>query len=335
MFLKQKLSSAARSFSGLVSAIFLAACSMDSAGFDASAARGSSNLKKKKDFGVFDFTKECGLPEDKLDDDNAIMLQQSLTSQPIKIEGEQMGVKYSVSTQAKINISSTKSRATQNINVSVLSTSANAPSGGGFMGMIVGLFAPGVVKSQANDQAQANSGTTTTDALPQKDWLHLVDGGNPEFEGLLCAAQGAKTMTIQEGKDTVVVQFAPALVNAVSPLAPIERMRKEIGEGRRFNVKASVMTGSAGYAKGTVSGTITIREIDPRLECDGVVKQADIAYEILNSFPGGSHQVGLSKRQVMYIDTQKKKIVGIINEDDKIDPKLKKALPPVCLISDE
>jgi hypothetical protein len=334
MFLKLKSSLVSVIGFGLISSGFLTSCSMD-AGFDASTGRGSANLNKKTDFGIFDFTKECGLAEDKLDDDNAIMIQQSLTSRPIKISGEQTGVTYSVETQAKVNISATKTRATQSVNVSVLNTSSKAPTGGGFMGMIVGLFAPGVVKSQANDAAEANSGTRIMDALPQKDWLQLVDGGNEQYEGLLCAAQGAKTMTIQEGKGTVVIQFAPALINAVSPLAPIERMRKEMGESRTFNIQASVMGGSAGYAQGTVSGTTTVREIDPRLECDGVVKQADIAYEIINNFPGGAHKVGLTKKQAMYIDTKKKKIVGIINEDDKIDPKLKKALPPVCLISDE
>lgn len=313
---------------------FIAGCSMES-GFDAAAGGRSASLTKKRDFGVFDFAKECGISNEKMDDDNAIMLQQSLTSRPIKIEGEQMGVKYVVTTQAKLNISSTKSRATQQINVNVLSTSANAPSGGGFMGMIVGLFAPGVVKNQANQQAQANSGITTSDALPQKDWLHLVDGGNAQFEGLLCAAQGAKSMTIAEGGDTVVVQFSPALINAVSPLAPIERLRKEIGEGRRFDIRASVMGNSKSYAKGTVSGTTTVREIDPTLNCDGESRKADIAYEFINQFSGGAHQVGLAKKQVLYIDSQRKKIVGIINEDDKIDPTLKKALPPVCLLSDE
>ena len=332
MFLKLKSSLVSVIGFGLIGSGFLTSCSMD-AGLDASTGRGSANLNTKKDFGVFDFTKECGLAEDKLDDDNAIMIQQSLTSLPIKIDGAMAGVTYNVETQAKANISATKTRATQSVNVSVLNTASKPPPG--FMGMIIGIFAPGIVKSQANDAAEANSGTRITDALPQKDWLQLVDGGNAQYEGLLCAAQGAKTMTIQEGSSTVVIQFAPALINAVSPLAPIERMRKEMGESRTFNIQASVMGGSAGYAQGTVSGTTTVREIDPRLECDGVVKQADIAYEFIHNFPGGAHKVGLTKKLVMYIDTKKKKIAGIIQEDDKIDPKLKKALPPVCLISDE
>jgi hypothetical protein len=318
----------------IIGLFMLTGCSMET-GFDAALNRSGANLKKEKNFGVFDFVKECGIPEDKMDDDNAVMVQQSFTSRPIVIEGTQMNVGFKVSTQAKINISSTKTRATQQVSVNVLSTSANAPSGGGLIGGIIGLFAPGIVKNKANGQAQANSGTTTSDALPQKEWLHLVDGGNPQFEGLLCAAQGGKTMTIQRGSDNVVVQFSPALINAVSPLAPIERLRKEIGEGRRFDIKANVMTGSAGFAQGTVSGTTTVREVDPRLECDGIVKEADIAYEFRHEFAGGAYKVGLSKRQVLYLDTQRKKIVGIINEDDKVDPTLKKALPPVCLISDE
>lgn len=308
-------------------------CAMD-AGFDASTNRGAKSSDKKKDFGVFDFSKECGLPTEKMDDENAIMLQQSLTSLPIKVEGTQTGVAFSVTTQAKVNISATAKRATQNVAVSVIDTKAQAPSGGGLIGLIVGAFAPGVVKSKANETAEENSGTTTSDAMPQKDWLHLVDGGNPEFEGLLCAAQGGKTMTINQGRETMVVQFSPALINSVSPLAPIERMRKEIGQSRTFKVTANVQGGSAANATGSFSGSTTIREINPKFNCQGTTKDADIAYEFIHNFPGGAYKVGLSKRQVMYIDTKKKKIVAIINEDDKVDPQLKKTLPPVCLVSD-
>lgn len=313
----------------------ISGCAMD-AGFDASAARGakSSDNKKKKDFGVFDFAKECGLNTEKMDDENAVLLQQSLTSLPITVEGTQTGVAYSVTTQAKVNISATAKRATQNVAVSVIDTKAQAPSGGGLIGLIVGAVAPGIVKNKANEQAGENSGTTTSDAMPQKDWLQLVDGDNSEFEGLLCAAQGGKTMTINQGNDTVVVQFSPALINSVSPFAPIERMRKEIGQSRTFKVTANVQGGSAASATGSFSGTTTIREINPKFNCQGTTKNADIAYEFIHNFPGGAHKVGLSKRQVMYFDTTKKKIVAIINEDDKVDPQLKKTLPPVCLVSD-
>ena len=305
------------------------------AGFDASAARGAkSSDKKKKDFGIFDFAKECGLNTEKMDDENAVLLQQSLTSLPITIEGTQTGVAFSVTTQAKVNISATAKRATQNVAVSVLDTKAQAPSGGGLIGLIVGAVAPGVVKNKANEQAEENSGTTTSDALPQKDWLQLVDGGNPEFEGLLCAATGGKTMTINQGKETVVVQFSPALINSVSPFAPIERMRKEIGQSRTFKITANVQGGSASDSSGVFTGTSTIREINPKFNCQGTTRQADIAYEIINNFPGGAYKVGLSKRQAMYIDTKAKKIVAIINEDDRVDPQLKKTLPPVCLVSD-
>lgn len=313
----------------------VASCSVES-GFD--AAIGTSTGRRGgdagRDFGVFDFSKECGLPQDKLDDDNATMFEQTLTSLPIKISGTQMGVGYDVTTQAKLSISSTSKRATQNIRVNVLQTSANAPSGGGLMGLIIGAMAPGIVKNTAEKQAGENSGTTTSDALPQKEWLHLVDGGNAQYKGILCGAQGGRTVTRNQGKDTVVIQYSPALVSSISPLAPIERLRKEIGQGRRFNITANVQGGGAGYASGSVQGTTVVRETNPVFDCQGTTKQADIAYEFVNNFPGGAHKVGLPKRQVMYIDSKNKKFVAIINEDDKVDPQLKKTLPPVCLVSD-
>jgi len=316
-------------------AAFLIGCSMDT-GFDVAGNRAASSRNGNKKYEVFDFVKECGLAKDKMDDDNAVVLQQSFTSLPIKIEGvdKKTNVAFSVTTVAKLNISSTKSRATQTVNVSVLDTQAKAPSNGGLMGAIVGLFAPGVVKSKADASAQENSGTTTSDALPQKDWLHLVDGGNAQFKGLLCAGQGGKTATIQQGKDTVVVEFSPALINSVSPLAPVERLRQEMGETRTFNITANVQGGGAEYAKGAVQGRTIVREIEPTFNCQGTTRTADIAYEFTNEFPGGAYKVGLPKKQVMYIDSKNKKFVAIINQDDKVDEQVGGTLPPVCLLSD-
>ncbi len=312
----------------IAGAISTSSCSMET-GFEAAA--GVSRTKRSgdgaRDFGVFDFTKECGIPADKLDDDNALMFEQSLTSLPIKISGTQMGANYEVTTQAKLSISSTSKRATQVVKVNVLQTSANAPG-------IIGWFAPGVVKNTAEKQAAENSGSRTSDALPQKEWLHLVDGGNPEYKGLLCAGQGGRTVTIQEGSDNAVIQYSPAVISSVSPIAPIERLRKEIGKSRTFKITVNIQSSSPGYASGTVQGSTTVREVSPAFECQGATKQADIAYEFLNEFPGGAYKVGLPKRQVMYIDSKKKKFVAIINEDDKVDPQLKKTLPPVCLLSD-
>lgn len=312
----------------IAGAISTSSCSME-AGFD--AASGVSRTKRSgdgaRDFGVFDFTKECGIPADKLDDDNAVMLEQSFTSLPINISGTQMGANYEVTTQAKLNISSTSKRATQAVKINVLKTSANAPG-------IIGWFAPGVVKNTAEKQASANSGTRISEALPQREWLHLVDGGNPEYKGLLCAGQGGRTVTIQEGQDNAVIQYSPAVISSVSPLAPIERLRKELGKSRTFKITVTVQSSSPGYASGTVQGSTTVREVSPAFECQGTTKQADIAYEFLNDFPGGAYKVGLPKRQVMYIDSKNKKFVAIINEDDKVDPQLKKTLPPVCLVSD-
>jgi hypothetical protein len=324
----------------LLASVVLNSCSMDS-GFEAGSAKSGlsrPSFLSKKDFGTFDFSKECGLPADKMDDPNAILLQGNFTSLPITITGSQMGVQYSVTTRAKLSLSATSSKATQTISVEVVDTKAVPPQATNIIGLLVGAFAPGVVKNKAQSAASGKSGTSTSEAMPQKDWLKLTDGSNPEFKDLLCAGQGSGRSSKQEGGSAVQVTFSPALINAVSPLAPIERLRKEIGDGRSFAVTAAVSGGGKDYAQGSVSGRVSVREISPNLaseeSCQGANRNADIAYEFTNEFPGGASKVGLPKRLAMYIDTKNKQLVAIINQDDKIDPELKKSLPPVCLVRD-
>jgi hypothetical protein len=313
---------------------------MDS-GFEAGS--GKSGLSRpsfltKKNFGTFDFSKECGLPADKMDDPNAILLQGNFTSLPIVITGSQMGVQYSVTTRAKVSLSATSTKATQNISVEVVGTKAVPPQATNIIGLLVGAFAPGVVKNKAQSAASSKSGTSIIEVMPQKEWLKLTDGSNPEFKDLLCAGQGAGRSSKQEGGSTVQMTFSPALINAVSPLAPIERLRKEIGAGRSFAVTATVSGGGKDYAQGSVTGRVSVREISPNLaaeeSCQGASRNADIAYEFRNEFPGGASKVGLPKRLAMFIDTKTKQLVALVQEDDKIDPELKKSLPPVCLVKD-
>ena len=328
----------------VVTSCLVTSCSMDS-GFEAGS--GKSGLSRpsflsKKNFGTFDFSKECGLPADKMDDPNAILLQGNFTSLPITITGEQTTVgqvtKYSVTTRAKLSLSATSTKATQTISVEVLGTQAVSPQASNIIGLLVGAFAPGVVKNKAQAAASAKSGTSTSEAMPQKDWLKLTDGSNPEFKDLLCAGQGSGRSSKQEGGSAVQVTFSPALINAVSPLAPIERLRKEIGAGKSFAVTATVSGGGKDYAQGSLTGRVSVREISPNLaseeSCKGASRNADIAYEFINEFPGGASKVGLPKRIAMYIDTKTKQLVAIVNEDDKEDPELHKRLPPVCLVRD-
>ena len=276
---------------------------------------------------VFDFVKECGIPQEKIDDPNAVMFEANMTSFPIVIEGSTMGANFRVITQAKVHILAKADQSVQEITVKPKDSAA---TGAG----IIGAIAPLIVKGKAESAAKDNSGSTTSTSLPKKEWIKLTDGTNPEYAELLCAATGTKSIAINKGGAHATVTFTPTLVNAVSPFAPVERMRKELGSGRTFKVTASVQGSGNGLAAGTVQGTTTIREVSPTFTYMGQTVTADIAWEIVNTFPGGTYKVGLPKRTVMYIDTTNKTFKAILAEDDRIDDTLKKSLPPIYLIKD-
>jgi hypothetical protein len=269
----------------------------------------------------FDFAVECGLPEDKMDDKNAVLVSGSYTSFPIVVEGTSMGTGFTVITQAKISISATSSSKTQIIYVKRLDSASGA-------GGLIGMIATPIVKSKAEKATADASGTSTSTSLPKKDWLKLTGGTNPEYKDLLCAATQSQTISRNLGGGSTTVTFSPTLIDGVSPLAPIARMRKEIGSGRSFAVTASVQGGSP------VTGQVSIKEVPPTLAYQETSVKADIAFEFINDFPGGANKVGLPRRQVIFIDTGKKEIRAIINEDDIIDDNTGKVRPPAVLIKD-
>ena len=152
-------------------------------------------------------------------------------------------------------------------------------------------------------------------------------GSIPEYKDLLCAAGQTQSITKNLGGGNLTVTYSPTLIDGVSPLAPIERMRKEFGAGKSFAVTATV----GGTA---VVGNVTVKEVAPTLAYQDKTVKADIAYEFINDFPGGAYKVGLPKRQVFFIDATKKQIIAIINEDDVIDDNSGKVRPPAVLVRD-
>lgn len=271
--------------------------------------------------------KECGITQEKLDDPSAVLFEASMTSFPIIMEGSSMGVNFRLITQAKLRMREQADQGVQEITMQVRDSAA---TGSG----IIGTFAPMIVKGKGMADAKGDSGTTTRTGLAKKDWIELTNGKNPEYAGLFCAVTGAKSIVINKGAAKATVTFSPALVNNVSLFASIERMRKELGSGRTFNVTASVQGSGKSLVAGTAQGTTTIKEVSPTLTYMGRTITADIAWEIVHTFPGGTYRVGLPKRTVMYIDTANKTLKAIWTEDDKIDEILKKPLPPIIFVND-
>jgi hypothetical protein len=312
----------------IMAAVIFARCAQDS-GMEGLIGKksGSNSFNAGERTATFDFQKECGLSKEQLDSKDAVLVSGSYTSFPIIIQGESMGVKFVVITQAKVNVKATGSSSVQEQNVEL---KESATSAGGF----IKLIADGVAKGKAQTAAKENSGSTTATPMPKGEWLKLTDGRNAEYKDLLCATSGTRTTNINKGDKNATVTFSPGLISAVNPLAPIARLRKEIGPSRSFAVTADVQGDGNGLASGSLQGRVTVREISPIFKYENTTIKTDIAYEFINEFPGGAHKVGLPKRQVYYIDSTKKIIRAIISEDDKIDPNSKKPLPPVYLVRD-
>lgn len=290
-------------------------------GLNSNSKPGSGSKSANGGVPLFDFEKECGLPADKMDDKNAILVKGAYTSFPMIVEGTSMGTAFRVITQAKLTLSATSGASNQSISVALLESSSGA-------GGVIGWIATPIVKAKAQKATNAASGTVNSVSLPKKDWLKLTGGTNPEYKDLLCAASQNQTVTKSLGGGTTTYTYSPTLVSGISPLAPVEQMRKEFGSGKSLSVTATVQGGAA------VAGHIIIKEVAATLEYAGKTITSDIAFEFINDFPGGSNKVGLPRRQVFFIDATKKEIVAIINEDDTIDESSGKVRPPAVFVKD-
>lgn len=339
-------------FSLVASAFLVASCSADGLidlSGNGNKEPSSARFKPGEKPVAVDFEKDCGISQDKIDDKNAILLSGSYSSFPIIVEGvDATAGAYRIILTAKVSISANSKVSTVNQNITKHKSQA---AGGDIFGITAAIL-----DSVAGKRAKLASGTTTTESLPIAEWLKLTGpNGNPEMKNLLCVVTGAKSIVSNRGEGTLSATFAPALISAVSPLAPVEQMRKEIGPGRTFSVAANVTsipkTGTTfgdvvdrNFIIGTKTGTVTIRETTPTLsvinEAAGInfTVSTDIAYEVINDGfqPGGPYTVGLPRRSVYLIDSTKKEIRAIMVEEGRPDAKTGQVLnPPVVLVKDK
>ena len=307
-------------------ALLCAGCSANENGIDfgkrssqQSSPGGSSNAST----GVIDMQATCGLPPGAMNTPGTQIFQQNMKSLPIVVQGTSMMVGYTVSTQASVNLVSLNDRTTQNISVQVLSveTSSN----------IFGI-PKAIAQGKADDAAKAKSGSVTTNRLSNGAWLNLVSSPNPEYQGLFCAVSGNKSVTSATGGATGNVEFTPALVNNVSPLAPRATLDKELSAPRVFHVTANVTSAAEGWASGSQAGTITITPIPPTTQVNGQTFAADVAYEVKADFPSGAIKVGLSRNQKFFINTKTHTMEAVVDDSGALDPQSGAELPPTVLV---
>jgi hypothetical protein len=300
--------------------------------------------------GTIDFVKDCGIPQANLDDSSLPLVKGHFRSVPITVTGTSMGAGYRVVTQAEVTFETTSTGTQQDQKVFVLDSDASG----------LGLFdfiARAITESRADDAADNASGSSTSTGLPTKDWFKLTDPSSteyteyPDYKTLLCATSGTKSVNLNFGDGSSTITFSPAAVTAVSPLAPIARMRAEFGTSKSLPITAVVEGGGHGTRPGTYTGRIVIREVPVSTLEDALRSSttplavpanfsarigATIAWEIVANFDypaRGAYDVGLAKRKVFFIDTTSKRIVAIINEDDRPDATSGVPLPAVILLN--
>lgn len=261
--------------------------------------------------GAFDFNKSCGLPEDAPDD--AVIFSQNLKSLNFVVEAGMAAFKARVEAEASLAISGKANGGSQKIDVKVnkVTDLSNNPT----------AMKSLITKIGARIVAGSRGGTITSSALPFKDWLKLVDGANSEFNGLLCAVTGDATSQKEEtpGK---LYEFSPALVTSINPRASAEQRIKELGNGRKFTIKASLINPITKRVIATTNGSIQIRPVSPELRAtDPLTKRvvsikADSAYEVTSDFSAGKNDFeDYNSKVTFYLDDKNKKFSAITQEE--------------------
>ena len=281
---------------------------------------GKDNTEDNSANGVFDFQKTCGLSEAQQADPSAVVFQQNLQSLPIVVIGSDfLAGNFRVITRATANVTAkSNGQSTQVLNVALL----DSATVGGLP--IINIFAPGIVKSKAEEAAKSASGTTTREALTTGQLLNLVTS-NQEFDGVLCGISLTKKQMKADGDGTTATEFEPALPVSINPLAPRETVDKEVGRGRVFRITAKVTQSKAkdnednssnkGMAPvGSYPGTITVRPVNPTFQApDGNVISGERAYEVISEFPtakNGAYGLGLPKSSIYFL--QQKSFSAIV-----------------------
>lgn len=259
---------------------------------------------------AFDFAKNCGLDTNAAED--AIVFSQNLKSQNFVVEAGLGGFKARVEAEATLSINSKASSGSQKIDVKVNNVTdlSNNPTG---MKTLVTRIGARIV-------ARSRGGTMTSNALPFKEWIRLVDGGNPEFKGLLCAVTGEANSKKEEDKSKFF-EFSPALVASINPKASSEQREKEIGSGRKFNIKATLSNPISKKTITTANGTVEIKPVSSQLKAtDPLTKQsvniqADSAYEVLSNFPTTNGEFDeFCYRITFYLSHKDRKFLAITQE---------------------
>lgn len=277
--------------------------------------------------GLYD---RCGIRIKDLADPSATLADLKLRSD-VRITGSSSGLNYDLLLQANVHIVASSGRSVSETLLELKENKSGDVDDKGY-----GRITTDMAKQAAYD----NSNRITTEGMSTGMLLKLQKT-DERFKDIECAVTFAGKQTTESYGSTGVVEFTPGLPGALNPKASMATYDLELGASRSFTVKAKVLkAGKDWLPEGTETDvTVTFKRVsaDPKaaagIPANAPAVNADLAYEMTATSPAGeAWKLGLSKRQVFYINTADRTLVGALSDMGKKDPKMKTEFPPAFAV---
>lgn len=274
------------------------------------------------------FADRCGAKASELSDPSYVLIDQTMKSTPIVVKTARSGVNVEVTLQAEVRVRASAGQSTQETNVKVAKLVAddqtpNHPEG---------LFS----KAEA-EKAAAESSQRVTSWGMSSGLLLMLQKTDPMFKNVLCSVGFTSKQKIEAITGNGMIVFEPGLPTSVNPRASAATLASEIGESRSFSAMATIKQAAKDWAPAgtTARVTVTFKKISPNpksvagVPADAPAISPDVAYEATTVVEGHeAKKLGLSRRQVFFINTVERKLVGALDDSGQLNPADKKELPP-------
>lgn len=274
------------------------------------------------------FADRCGAKASQLSDPSYVLLDQTLKSTPIVVKTSKSGVNVEVTLQAEVRVKASAGQSSQEQNVKVAKLVAddqtpNHPEG---------WFS----KAEA-EKAAAEASQRVTSWGMSSGLLLLLQRTDPNFKDILCSVGFTSKQKLEAITGNGMVLFAPGLPTSVNPRASATTLAKEIGESRSFTAIATIRQAAKDWAPvGTEAKvTVTFRKVSNNqksisgMPSDAPSINADLVYEATTVVEGHeAKNFGLARRQVFFINTSERKLVGVLADSGQLNPADKTELPP-------
>lgn len=257
-----------------------------------------------------------------------------LESFPFKVKRKQQGMDVTISLKA----SAASGSGGQKQDVEILKIEAVDEKG-----VVVGQAGiDRIIRPQVVEQVGKNSSSGKSFKVPTATTLKNLSSEGP-YKGILCGL-GFELGLETKNSDGEIgkIQYGDPVPSAINPFAAKSTYETEIGSEKVFKTSVEVVSTIKDWIQDRkkIELTTTVRKVDPSLKAHPLLAgiedvpdlRGTVAYEIENTLADNieSGKLGISKKRVFFINTEKREIVAIVNYDDKADKDGNKN-PPIIL----